>query len=292
MIGFTTSLLLLSLTSGSLARPQFPNTAAETHTVTAEKSSQTSTAAGSSGSNSTYDTRDTTYSWILLGSLIAAVALAFLWKTTIRINEYLRRLVNLDNKRQLFFVAPGPIRAWFKEHLGYAPLGTVRHRREFRLAGFIDLGVLPSRPQALRVFALVALNVVLCVVNVPYQEAETSATVVIRHRTGTLAVVNMIPLVILAGRNNPLIPLLGVPFDAWNFYHRWLARIVVLESIAHTLAWMIPKIHLSKSPSADPNSPSYYKIFDSLTMTISGRLVGDCDRLSSQSARNSGLRGE
>ena len=42
----------------------------------------------------------------------------------------------------------------------------------------------------------------------------------------------------LAGRNNPLIPLLGISFDTYNLIHRWFGRIVVLEALAHTLAFL------------------------------------------------------
>lgn len=45
---------------------------------------------------------------------------------------------------------------------------------------------------------------------------------------------------LLAGRNNPLIPLLGISFDTYNLLHRWFGRIVILEAIAHTIA------HLAK----------------------------------------------
>ena len=61
----------------------------------------------------------------------------------------------------------------------------------------------------------------------------TLCSALVRNRTGTMATINLMPLVIFTGRNNPLVPLLGVLFDSWNFFHRSLARIVVLESIAH-----------------------------------------------------------
>uniref|UniRef100_A0A093VD47 ferric-chelate reductase (NADPH) n=1 Tax=Talaromyces marneffei PM1 TaxID=1077442 RepID=A0A093VD47_TALMA len=57
--------------------------------------------------------------------------------------------------------------------------------------------------------------------------------------TGTLAIVNLVPLVITAGRNNPLILVLRVPFDAFNLVHRWLGRIVVAEAVAHTMAVLV-----------------------------------------------------
>ena len=47
----------------------------------------------------------------------------------------------------------------------------------------------------------------------------------------------MIPLFILAGRNNPLIWLLNISFDTFNLFHRWLGRLVVIEALIHTIAW-------------------------------------------------------
>ena len=46
-----------------------------------------------------------------------------------------------------------------------------------------------------------------------------------------------VPLFLLAGRNNPLIPLLNISFDTYNLIHRWFGRIVILEAVAHTLAY-------------------------------------------------------
>ena len=45
-----------------------------------------------------------------------------------------------------------------------------------------------------------------------------------------------IPLFLMAGRNNPLLPLLAISFDTFNLLHRWFGRIVVLEAIAHIAA--------------------------------------------------------
>jgi predicted ferric reductase len=61
-------------------------------------------------------------------------------------------------------------------------------------------------------------------------------------RTGFLAIMNMLPLFLLAGRNNPLIRLTGITFDTYNLIHRWLGRIVVVEAIIHGVAWMVNKV--------------------------------------------------
>lgn len=63
-----------------------------------------------------------------------------------------------------------------------------------------------------------------------------------RGRSGTLAVANMVPLVVFAGRNNPLIALLKISFDTFNLLHRWLGRIVVAQVVVHTICWMIPVV--------------------------------------------------
>lgn len=48
---------------------------------------------------------------------------------------------------------------------------------------------------------------------------------------------NMASLFVFSARNNPLIPLLGIPFDTFNLFHRWVGRIVVVQSLAHTFIW-------------------------------------------------------
>ncbi|KAJ5989725.1 hypothetical protein N7522_009932 [Penicillium canescens] len=53
----------------------------------------------------------------------------------------------------------------------------------------------------------------------------------------------MIPLFLLACRNNPLIPLLQINFNTYNLLHRWLGRIVVFEVITHVIAWGFNATH-------------------------------------------------
>ncbi|KAN0086319.1 hypothetical protein V8E54_000007 [Elaphomyces granulatus] len=52
-----------------------------------------------------------------------------------------------------------------------------------------------------------------------------------------MATINLMPLVIFTGRNNPLVPLLGVLFDSWNFFHRSLARIVAVTKVQTEGGW-------------------------------------------------------
>ncbi|KMU72182.1 metalloreductase [Coccidioides immitis RMSCC 3703] len=126
-----------------------------------------------------------------------------------------------------------------KKHILYAPLGRKRHNREFQLSTAVNVGTLPSRFHTILLTLYIGSQLAYCII-LDYSVNKKAALVAeVRGRTGNLAVLNMIPLFILAGRNNPLIPLLRVSFDTYNLLHRWIGRVVALEAIAHTLAWAI-----------------------------------------------------
>lgn len=178
------------------------------------------------------------YTHFMLVAMAATVALYFVWKSSLRLTSHIRRLHGLGSDSQRYFTRDDFRMAWFKRNIVDAPLFRVRHNREFQLSRAVNMGTLPSRFQAICLAGLIAMNVVLCVLHIPFSGEIESYGKLLRNRTGTLATANLIPLVILAGRNNPLIPLLGLSFDSWNFFHRWLARIVAVESLAHFLSWL------------------------------------------------------
>ena len=177
-------------------------------------------------------------SLMVLGLMAAFI---YVWKMWHRLASHMRRLASFTNERQRYFVSPHGMLAKINNHIIYAPLFRTRHNREFQMSRAVNMGTLPSRFHSFLLVGIVVMNVVLCVVTVPYGSSETTVAGLIRNRTGTMATVNLIPVVLMAGRNNPLITLLQVPFDTFNLIHRWLARIVVLQSLAHVFAWAIPK---------------------------------------------------
>lgn len=129
-----------------------------------------------------------------------------------------------------------------KKHFIYAPLWNKRHNREMRLSGALSMGTLPSRLHTLILTLYLLSNVVYMFVLNWGIENKWALWAEIRGRSGTLAAVNMVPLIILAGRNNPLIGMLRVSFDTYNLLHRWMGRIVVLEAVIHTLAWAVVQV--------------------------------------------------
>lgn len=178
--------------------------------------------------------------WSLIA--LGCTAAAFLiWQLAFRFSSHIRRIASFGDSKQRYFVRPHDTFAWFKEHIIYAPLFRNRHNREIQLSSAISMGTLPSRVHGLLTFGLVGMNVILCVIDLPYSQGGPMVAKAVISRTGTLATINLIPLMIMVGRNNPLISILHVPFDTWNLLHRWLGRVVVMEAIAHTLAWAINK---------------------------------------------------
>ncbi|KAI5292422.1 hypothetical protein KEM52_006369, partial [Ascosphaera acerosa] len=173
------------------------------------------------------------------------LVLFLLLRIALRVQEYVRKVVAVGSESQRFFVKPNPKFAWFKKNIRYAPVGKYRHNAEIRLSSAINVGTLPTRFQMLLLLGIVGMNIALCIVTIPNTDVKEKIPTLIINRSGTMAVVNLMPLVIMAGRNNPLISILDISFDTWNLLHRWFGRIVVAETLVHVCAWLVSKVQKS-----------------------------------------------
>lgn len=54
-------------------------------------------------------------------------------------------------------------------------------------------------------------------------------------RAALLAVSQLVPLVLLSGRNSVVRILTDASFETCMLYHRWFARIVFVEAMLHAL---------------------------------------------------------
>lgn len=192
------------------------------------------------------DDRDVKYANRIL-LLLAALAVALsIYRLVIYCVCYIRTLACINNPTQKYFRAPTPSFARVKEHIIYAPLFRKRHHQEFSLFG-ATLGILPSRFQTIFFIAVIGMNVALSVCHIPWHGPQQAALKQFRNRTGTLAVVNMIPMMIVAGRNNPLISALNAPFEAFILVHRLFGRIVAVEALVHTVAQLMIMVEKGRS---------------------------------------------
>lgn len=186
--------------------------------------------------------QDVLFNRIIYASIIFVALVIFCGRVAQISHSHLRYLTSLaaSRKQQTFWsVESSPIWASIKKNVLYAPLGSKRHNREIQLSSAVNMGTIPSRFQAALVILYVASQIAYCSYLDYSINTKAALFAELRGRSGSLAVLNMVPLFVLAGRNNPLIPLLHISFDTYNLLHRWLGRVVVLESITHTVAWAI-----------------------------------------------------
>jgi hypothetical protein len=152
-----------------------------------------------------------------------------------------RRLrLALHDPAQSKFAQPSTIKAFLNRHLIHAPLCRIRHNREFRSIGRgFHFGTIPTRAETIFLCTYALLNAAVCFAPINWLDGIFPSLNDLRASSGTLAVANLVPLVILAGRNNPLISLLGIPFDTFNLVHRWIGRIIVAEGIIHAVSVLV-----------------------------------------------------
>lgn len=161
-------------------------------------------------------------------------------------NNHLRHLYAAGGggERQAYFATNRTFWwPWIKRNILYAPVWRARHNREIQLSNAITIGTLPSRFHTLLLVVYVASNIVYCC-KLNYHESRAAILAELRGRTGSLAVINLIPTILFALRNNPLIYLLQVSYDTFNLLHRWTARIVIVEAVVHTIAWAVNFVEL------------------------------------------------
>ena len=191
--------------------------------------------------------------WMMV-SLAAFAALPLVYRICSVVYSRIRLMVCLGVENQRYFALPTNEWACFiKKHIMYSPLFRVRHNREFQLSTAVNVGTLPTRFQTFFLLGYLVGNVVFCTYMVDWTSDTATLLGEVRNRTGVLSTVNMVPLVLLAGRNNPLIPLLGISFDTFNLVHRWLGRIVVLEAVAHSFCYMV-----AKAMKGEPSPASFF----------------------------------
>jgi predicted ferric reductase len=178
---------------------------------------------------------------VLVMSFMALMAGTLLYRWVQMGHRHLRHLFTMGQERDQRYFMHNHTRLWpwMKRHVLYAPFWKVRHNREFTLwQKQVTMGTLPSRFHSVLLLVYLVSNAAYCAA-LDYTQGTPAIIAEFRGRTGVLAALNIIPTILFALRNNPGIPLLKVPYDTFNLLHRWCARIVVIESVLHTIAWAV-----------------------------------------------------
>lgn len=198
----------------------------------------------------------------LFYSFIALLVATVLYKWTQRCKSYIRSISSLgvDCDQRYWQSNNSSFWPWLKCNLFSAPLFKVRHNRELQLSRAVAIGTLPSRFHTLLLVSYLASNLAYCLLLDWRQPSIYSVVADLRGRSGILAAFNLMPAVLFAMRNNPLIPVLQISYDTFNLLHRWCARMVIIESIVHMACFLfnnisagsedgVSQIHLALSTS-------------------------------------------
>ncbi|KAF8862252.1 hypothetical protein BDZ45DRAFT_686999 [Acephala macrosclerotiorum] len=221
-----------------MSSPTIPPSPAPTETFTSAQSSILPYTEGLTGVNLWLN--DVT-STALYGSLALIVILVFLARLSQVITNKDRFLTtpNAQKYQQQYYPRTGSIISWIKKNILVAPLIHKRHNKEIQLSSAINVGTIPSRLQTLFLAFYLLSNLAYCCI-LDYHAQPTAAVLAeLRGRSGHLATHNMLPLFLFAARNNPFVALLGISFDTFNLFHRWVGRVAVIEALVHTFCWGI-----------------------------------------------------
>ena len=175
-----------------------------------------------------------------LYSSLGLIAILILLVRVVQVTSAQIRLLatlNLTGEQQRYWTQDGSICSRITSKLLIAPLINKRHNREVQLSKAVNVGTIPSRLHSLFLCFYLLTNVLYCSLLDYRHQPRAALLAEARGRTGHLAVMNMLPLFLFAARNNPFIPLLGISFDTFNLFHRWIGRVVVVEALAHTFIW-------------------------------------------------------
>jgi hypothetical protein len=200
---------------------------------------------------------------IMFAILVVVVMISFVSSWGMVFYTYLRHITVMANAEHQHFWAHNrfPWFAWLKRHLIYAPLFKKRHNNKLMVKK-ITIGTLPPRAHFIIIMIYLFFNIAW-ILTLPYKQTTPIVLANLRGRTGTMAFFNLFPTILFGLRNNPLIFILQVPYDTFQLYHRWTARIFVLESALHSQAWLMSTqgiggwAAVGQGLTTGPHAPSY-----------------------------------
>jgi Ferric reductase like transmembrane component/Ferric reductase NAD binding domain len=173
---------------------------------------------------------------VLLGATVAFILLLRWAKMYTAHQRHLNAMANL-NHQKYWSSNRNSWLPWLKKHIFFAPLWRKRHNEELMISSAVSMGTLPGRGHSFLILAWIGFNIgwLLCL---PYGDSSKALIATVRGRSGMMAVFNLFPTVVFALRNNPLIWALQVPYDTFQLFHRWCARIFIFETVIHLGAWI------------------------------------------------------
>ncbi|KAG7284023.1 hypothetical protein NEMBOFW57_010381 [Staphylotrichum longicolle] len=129
---------------------------------------------------------------------------------------------------------------------------------------FFGLGIVPTRGQALFIFYIWTLNIILSAVNhvitwpnLWFDTIEDEVLEWVGNRVGMLSFANLILAVLFSSRNNILLYLTTWTRSTFVLVHRWTAVISIIQAILHTALYIKLQVSTASLP-AEAAYPYWY----------------------------------
>jgi hypothetical protein len=104
-------------------------------------------------------------------------------------------------------------------------------------------GMVPTRGQTLYILLISFLNLILLIAPYTIHQPQASFTTrgnqmlsIIGNRAGTMAMGNVVALILFSSRNNPLMYITDWSYSTYLLLHRWLGYWTVLHTVIHSCA--------------------------------------------------------
>ncbi|KAL2758929.1 hypothetical protein ACRALDRAFT_1075292 [Sodiomyces alcalophilus JCM 7366] len=118
------------------------------------------------------------------------------------------------------------------------------HRYRVPVAG--NLGIMPTRSQALFIAYILIINVFLAIFplhllqpNYMAPSQEHQIIFIIGDRTGVLAMANFVALFLFASRNNILLWITNWSHSTFLLLHRWVAYACIMQTVMHSVLMLV-----------------------------------------------------
>lgn len=125
---------------------------------------------------------------------------------------------------------PTRLKTWFRRKL---LLPALFGRKHIQPIGYY---LLPTRGQSLMIGSYVLLNALLFLA-AGYGRATGRTVRAVGDRAGHLAICQLPIFFLFAGRNNFLIWISGWPYNDFQVFHKWIARVATVEAIVHSACY-------------------------------------------------------
>ncbi|SEI32412.1 YALIA101S02e16930g1_1 [Yarrowia lipolytica] len=130
-----------------------------------------------------------------------------------------------------------------RRHFFMSALGSLKHNVPLSIRRMGIMAV-PTRAQFVVTFIYVFAEILYIFIGLaiaprglPLKDLQANWVKSIANRSGGMAVTQVPWIFLFAGRNNILMWMTGWGFDTFNVFHRWIARMCVLHSLIHTIAY-------------------------------------------------------